>query len=531
MNTPNPSDTQTDLSRVLEKITEIANASANGAYIYRGESKIHDKVSSNLYREYEKDVEAEHFDIAIVQADILREAKEYTHKTDEFEILTELQHYGGKTNLIDFTTDYLVALFFACDGNRDAPGRVILLQNRSEAYEVVKPSRTVARAGVQKSIFVQASSGVVAPDAVVRIPADLKGAMLDYLRKHHHISTKTIYNDLQGFIENRSSHKSAYTEFYKGFTCQKRADSAKNSTEKQTWDDKAVEHYTEAIDLNPEFAEAYTNRGNAYAKKSEFDAAIQDYNKAIELNPEYPKAYYNRGVTYADKGEFDTAIQDYNTAIDLNPEYADAYHNRGASYGETGEFDAAIQDFSKAIDLNPEYPKAYYNRGIIYYHKGEFDDAIQDFSEVIDLNPEDADTYYNRGVVYVDKREFDTAIQDFNKAIELNPKLAEVYNNRGAAYAKKGRFDRAIQDYDKAINLNPKDADAYTNRGEAWLHLREWEKAKADLITAKDMGNDIVAAFHNDYENIADFETKRGMKVPEDIAALLRGDWNWSYKD
>ena len=130
MNTPNTSDTQTDLSRVLEKITEIATASANGNYIYRGESKCHKKVSSNLYREYEKDVEAEHFDIKVVQNEILREAKEYTHKTDDLEILTELQPHGGKTNLIDFTTDYLVALFFACDGNRYEPGRVILLKNQ-----------------------------------------------------------------------------------------------------------------------------------------------------------------------------------------------------------------------------------------------------------------------------------------------------------------------------------------------------------------------------------------------------------------
>ena len=124
---------------------------------------------------------------------------------DDLEILTELQHHGGKTNLIDFTTDYLVALFFACDGNRDKPGRVILLQRQSEAYEAVRPPRTIARAGVQKGIFVQATSGVVAPDAVVCIPADLKGDMLEYLRKHHDISTKTIYNDLQGFIENQSS--------------------------------------------------------------------------------------------------------------------------------------------------------------------------------------------------------------------------------------------------------------------------------------------------------------------------------------
>ena len=311
MNTPNSSDTQTDLKRVLEKITEIAEKSADGDYIYRGESKFHDEVSSNLYREY-ADVEAEHFDIEVVQKEILREAEEYTtHKMEELEILTELQHHGGKTNLIDFATDYLVALFFACDGNRDKPGRVILLQQQSEAYEVVKPPRTIPRVGVQKSIFVQAPSGVVDPGTVtvVCIPADLKGLMLDHLRKHHDISTTTIYNDLLGFIENRRIHKSAYTEFYKGVTCQERADSTQNPTEKQGEYDKAIVHYTEAINLNSELANAYNNRGVAYVNKGEIDAAIQDYNKAIDLNP--AEAYNNRGVAYAKKGEFDLAIQGY----------------------------------------------------------------------------------------------------------------------------------------------------------------------------------------------------------------------------
>ena len=525
MNTPNPSDTQTDLSRVLEKITEIANASANGAYIYRGESKIHDKVSSNLYREYEKDVEAEHFDIAIVQAEILREAKEYTtHKMDVLEILTELQHHGGKTNLIDFTTDYLVALFFACNGNPDAPGRVILLQNRSEAYEVVKPSRMVARAGIQKSIFVQASSGVVAPDAVVRIPADLKGAMLDYLRNHHDISTKTIYNDLQGFIENRSSHKSAYTEFYKGFTCQKRADSAKNSTEKQTWDDKAVEHYTTAINLNPELTVAYNNRGNAYSEKSEVDRAIRDYNIAIDLNPEYTVAYNNRGNAYSEKGEVDRAIRDFNTAIDLNPEFAEVYNNRGNAYTDKDNLDRAIQDFNTAIDLNPEFAEVHNNRGNAYSKKGEFDRAIQNFNTAIDLNPEHAEVYYNRGNAYYNKGDLDNAIQDYNRAIECNHEDTLAYNNRGVAYTKKSEWTSAIQDYNRAINLNPEFVDTYYNRGEAWLHLREWEKAKADLSTAKNMGDDIVASFHNDYGSVANFEARYDVKVPEDIAALLSRD-------
>ena len=138
MNTPKTSV----LDRVLEKINEIAKASADGDYIYRGETKHYepkDEISSSLYRAYRDDIEAEHFDIAVVQEDILREAREYTlHKMEDFELLATLQHHGDKTKLIDFTTDYLVALFFACDGKPEKTGRVILLEKQSEDYTVEK---------------------------------------------------------------------------------------------------------------------------------------------------------------------------------------------------------------------------------------------------------------------------------------------------------------------------------------------------------------------------------------------------------
>ena len=383
----NVSSPEENLDEVLEKIKDIAKKSADGDCIYRGEPECYDKVSSNLYREYEADIKAENFNIAVVQKEILKEAREYnTHKMDDTEILTELQHYGGKTNLIDFTTDYLVALFFACDGNRDKPGRVILLQKRSETYEVILAPRTIPRAGVQKSTFVQAPKGFVVPDKIVYIPAELKGAMLDYLRKHHDISTRTVYNDLHGFIEKQKLHKRAYATFHKGFTFQDRADSAKTEAERQQWYSDAITHYTAAIELNPENVRAYNNRGIAYRRIGNLDAAIADYSRAIYLNPENARAY----------------------------------------------------------------------------------------------------------------------------------------NNRGVAYRHRGDFDAAIVDYSRAIELNPKNAGAYCNRGEAWLHLKEWEKAKADLTTAKDMGNDIIKSFHNAYESVEDFEAKLGVKVPEDIAALLQ---------
>ncbi|MXY99958.1 hypothetical protein F4Y93_04650 [Candidatus Poribacteria bacterium] len=84
-----------------------------------------------------------------------------------------------------------------------------------------------------------------------------------------------------------------------------------------------------------------------------------------------------------------------------------------------------------------------------------------------------------------------------------------------------GEPGKAIQDYSFAIKLKSDYAEAYGVRGEAWLQLKEWEKAKADLTQAKNIGMDITAAFYNDYESIADFEQKNNLQLPEDIALML----------
>ena len=348
MNTQQPDE----LNRVLEKTREIAEKSAGGDYIYRGEPKCYKKVSSTLYREYEGKIAAESFEIDVVQEEILDEARKYTRETaDALETLAKLQHHGGKTNLIDFTTDYLIALFFACDGEHEKAGRVILLEKESDDYEVEKPPKTINRAESQKSIFVQASEGFVEPDKVVTVPQDLKQSMLNYLRKHHDISTETIYNDLHGFIENRRIHESAYTEFYKGKTCQNQGDSAKKQAEKQEWYDKAIGHYTEALKRKPDLPVAYNNRGNAYAQKGKLDNSIKDLTTAIELKPDYAIAYSNRGATYLQKGEVDNAINDYTTAIELKPHSATAYYNRGEARMHRSEWDKAKADLTVAKDL------------------------------------------------------------------------------------------------------------------------------------------------------------------------------------
>ena len=496
---PNQSNTPTDhLSDIRDIIRKIEEKSASGDYIYRGEPEHHDefpyygKISSSLYRQYAR-IEADEFGIEVVQEEILAEAKAYSHETDDpIEILTQLQHHGGKTNLIDFTTDYLIALFFACD-NSDSlrkDGRLILLQKTDEWKDLIsRPRNPRHRVIAQKSVFVRHSNGFLVPEDVdiITIPAHLKLPTLAYLQKYHDISTETIYNDLHGFITNQRFHENAYLEFHRGLTYHLRANDVEGPEEKQTAYEKAVMHYTRALRLKPDIPEGYNNRGNAYY----------------------------------DKGDIDKAIEDYNTAIEYNPDDALLYNNRGSVYFDQGSIDRAIEDWNKAIELNSGFAKAYYNRGNAYLVKGEIGEAIKDYDRVIGLDPDDFDTYITRGDAHLEEEDFDRAMENYEKAIELRPNDADAYIIRAEVYHKNGRFDLAMEDYEKAIELNSDDAGVYYNVGIAWMQRQNWQEAKLNLAVAKILKMDIIAEFRNIYESVADFEEKNDVTLPEDIAAML----------
>ncbi|MXV83975.1 tetratricopeptide repeat protein [Candidatus Poribacteria bacterium] len=436
---------------IQDIIREIKKKSKGGGYIYRGERKCNPKVSSKLYRDFE--IETGNFNIDLVEKEMLAAAKKHTgdlpqdfrldvmappnvitaltEEARDFEILTEIQHYGGKTNLIDFTTDYFIALFFACDGRYDEDGRVIL-QKRDEISDMIAPPRNPRhRVIVKKSVFIRPPRGFIEPEEsdIVTIPANLKEPLLQHLRDYHGISTEVIYNDIHGFIRNQNIHGDAYTHFYRGFACQNRANEAPTPEEKQWQYEEAISHFTKAIKLKPDSAEAYINRGIAYYKKNDFDNAIKDFVKAIQLKPDSAEAYFNRGNAYDKKAQFDNAIRDYTEAIRLNPDDVRTYYNRGNTYYEKGDFDNAINDYTEAIRLNPDLAEAHHNRGVFYVKKGEFDNAINDYTKAIELKSDYADAYHNRGEARLHLQEWEKAKSDLITAKEMDVYIIAAFHN------------------------------------------------------------------------------------------------------
>ena len=468
------------LNAVLNKLGEIARAASKGTYVFRGEPKCYKEISSSLYREYKTRLQpfgTQGFDIRHVQDEILEDAAQYVGDTTREDLLGQLQHFGHPTNLIDFTSDYLIALYFACASEPSHSGRVILLNSDSgPLYRMKTPANRVR---AQKSVFVDPPSGIITPDETILIPSDLKLPILSYLWYLHDISTHTIYDDIHGFIKNARVHSSAYAEFH--------------------------------------IASLYASNGN-------FSEALQHYTKSIALNSEQKSSYANRGILLLQLDRHDEAIRDLSRAISLDPQDAGAYLIRGTTYFESGRPELAEQDFTEAIRLDKELEDAYGGRALARAQIQNFEGMIEDMTSVIKLNPKRSSAYSSRGVGLRTIGNNQAARRDFDTALELDPTYAVGYANRARLLFDLGEYQGAIEDFSKYIDIGDDDLpDAHFKRGVARIALRGFKEARADLKTALELEPSVAKRTFETKDHVSVFvhDIGLGKEIPADVLEMI----------
>ena len=220
-----PSD---ELQDLLARLTSRAHELGTRG-IYRGEPECFQRISSGLYRQlYEIDDWG--FRIDGAQQRRIDLARQYAPHLSDDDILTRLQHLGGKTNLIDFTRDLNIALFFGSYHSPDRDGRVILmdephvLRNDSKdsaayaLYRLVPRGNPASMTDVQKSVWVEPMRGCITEGnvTIVEIPSALKSEILSHLRVVYGIEASSVYNDLSGFIRDQDRFRDHEAEWYAG---------------------------------------------------------------------------------------------------------------------------------------------------------------------------------------------------------------------------------------------------------------------------------------------------------------------------
>ena len=183
----------------------------------------------------------------------------------------------------------------------------------------------------------------------------------------------------------------------------------------------AGQAFDAAVKLDPSSAAAYCYRGKLQLDRDKGNA---DLSKAIELKPDYADAYYERGLNNDLGDNRAAALRDYNKAIELNPRFLEAYRTRAVIYLLEGKGPLAIADYTKIIELKPD-GESYYMRGNSYLEIGQDAKAIVDLTKSIQLDPTYYWSYMQRAKAYRNLKNFKLAQADESKAAQIGPPKIE----------------------------------------------------------------------------------------------------------
>ncbi len=231
----------------------------------------------------------------------------------------------------------------------------------------------------------------------------------------------------------------------------------------------AIIDFTEAIEIDGEYIDAY--RGRAYAKwfLRDYEGAICDYTKIIDFNPEDIDAYESRGRSKASLKDYNGAIGDFDKVIELDIE-SGVYSYRGRMKKNLLDFNGALLDFNIAVEKFPDDDSGIFGRGELKYEIADYHGAIKDFNKCIEIKPNRIMSFHKRGDCKLKIEDFKGAIEDYSIVVQnrqdkygvdrppsenASKLLASVYHNRGIARSKINKYTDAIKDFNKAVELNP----------------------------------------------------------------------------
>ncbi|MBI3247073.1 MAG: adenylate/guanylate cyclase domain-containing protein [Deltaproteobacteria bacterium] len=228
-------------------------------------------------------------------------------------------------------------------------------------------------------------------------------------------------------VRKTTSNVDAYDFFLRGLESFHRSTQEANAQARQMFE--------KALELDPQYAEAYARLGWTYSREwasqwtqdpQALGQAFDLAQKAVALDDSLPGAHLLLGDVHLWRNrQHDQAIAEAERAIALDPNNAEGYVWLAHILKFVGRSEEAIQLVEKAMRLNPQYPFNYlFELGVSSHLTGRYEEALVPLKKILVLNPNFVFAHVNLAICYAELGRLEEARAEAAEVLRLNPKYS-----------------------------------------------------------------------------------------------------------
>jgi TolB-like protein/Flp pilus assembly protein TadD len=234
----------------------------------------------------------------------------------------------------------------------------------------------------------------------------------------------------------------------------------------------ALAYFNEAIDEDPNYAQAYSGLADTYALLGDWQYAVMSTKetipkakaaaiKALQLDSSLSEAHTSLGYTLrAFDWDFDSAGKEFQRAIEINPNYATAHHWNAMNLGLLGRPKEALVEMRKAESLDPLSLIINADLAELLLLTHSYDESVKQSRKIIEMDPTFAFGHKQLGDAYLLKQMNREAVEELRTAVRLSGGSPICTADLARAYVASGKTNEAL----KLLGDLKKNSDAsFTN--------------------------------------------------------------------
>ena len=230
--------------------------------------------------------------------------------------------------------------------------------------------------------------------------------------------------------------------------------------------------------------------GYVAAQHDRYKSAVENFSRALELNPNMAVGYMNRGYVYNDMRLATKAERDFRKALQLNPQYGEAHLGLAYALVQLRRSAPALKEAEAASRLLPESESLHLVKAEAYRQRAMLTPAENEYKQALKLNPNAPTTHIALGDVQYRAHQYANSVETLRGGLTVAPNDPMILAQLGRSYAKLGRAEDAAQAVVSAQRLGGRDYKVLLVSADAMRIMKQNEQAMTIYSRALETADD-----------------------------------------